>query len=169
MIFQSGKYCDILIYNKEYMIYGDATRYTVRIRDTGDTHLDITCKDLSHALELFTAIERSPEVKIVVNVNDYIHIENTLDTAKDGQWFNCPNCMQKVQERKRSEGQCIYSSIDVNGIWCLYADRCGCIGWQECDNYKGKVNTRGEFADCRHRPITKEDCDLREFDLEEMA
>jgi len=105
--FQGGKYCDIKIrHHPEKSYIGD---YLVRIRDTGDTHLDIACKDLPHALELWTAIERSPEVKIVVNVNDYIHIENTLDTVKD------------------------------------------------------------EFADCKHRPITKEDCNPSEFDLEEMA
>ena len=94
MIFQSGKYCDILIKGK------DGDTFIVRIRDTGDTHLDIACTDLPHALELWTAIERSPEVKLVVNVNDYI-----------------------VKE---------------------------------------------EFADCKHRPITKEDCNPSEFDLEEM-
>jgi len=107
MIFQSGKYCDIVV--RQRVEDGSESLYRVRIRDTGDTHLDIACNDLPHALELWTAIERSPEVKIVVNVNDYIHIENTLDTVKD------------------------------------------------------------EFADCKHRPITKEDCNLREFDLEEMA
>jgi len=97
--FQGGKYCDIKInHHPEKSYIGD---YLVRIRDTGDTHLDIACIDLPHALELWTAIERSPEVKIVVNVNDYI--------------------------------------------------------------------VKGEFADCKHRPIAKEDCDLREFDLEEMA
>ena len=73
MIFQSGKYCDILIHQKVVLGFVEATEYhLVRIRDTGDTHLDIACKDLPHALELWTAIERSPEVKIVVNVNDYI-------------------------------------------------------------------------------------------------
>ena len=99
MIFQSGKYCDITVWQACFKYQNDV--YTVRIRDTGDTHLDIACKDLPHALELWTAIERSPEVKLVVNVNDYI-----------------------VKE---------------------------------------------EFADCKHRPITKEDCNPSEFDLEEMA
>jgi len=114
MIFQSGKYCHIWISTEHTENHEDkevAVTFPclVCIRDTGDTHLDIACTDLSHALELWTAIERSPEVKIVVNVNDYIHIENTLDTVKD------------------------------------------------------------EFADCKHRPITKEDCNPSEFDLEEMA
>ena len=73
MIFQSGKYCDIVIHEyrgEDGIVVHDI--YAIRIRDTGDTHLDIACKDLSHALELWTAIERSPEVKIVVNVSDYI-------------------------------------------------------------------------------------------------
>ena len=69
MIFQSGKYCDIRVVLDE----DEVSVFSLRIRDKGmDTHLDIACKDLPHALELFTAIERSPEVKIVVNVNDYI-------------------------------------------------------------------------------------------------
>ena len=106
MIFQSGRYCHIWISTEHTENHEDkevAVTFPclVCIKGTGDTHLDIACKDLSHALELWTAIERSPEVKIVVNVNDYI--------VKD------------------------------------------------------------EFADCKHRPIAKEDCDLREFDLEEMA
>ena len=55
MIFQSGKYCDIVV--RQRVEDGSESLYRVRIRDTGDTHLDIACKDLSHALELFTAIE----------------------------------------------------------------------------------------------------------------
>ena len=111
MIFQSGKYCDIVV--RQRVEDGSESLYRVRIRDTGDTHLDIACTDLSHALELWTAIERSPEVKIVVDVSDYIVKDDPLSYITRGP-------------------------LD-------------------------------EFADCRHRPIAKEDCDLREFDLEEMA
>ena len=140
MLFQSGKYCDILIHQKVVLGFVEATEYhLVRIRDTGDTHLDIACTDLPHALELWTAIERSPEVKIVVNVNDYIHIENTLDTVKE-ETFPCPHC--------------------IDG----YA-------WpnEEQRDFHITYTHRDEFADCKHRPIAKEDCNPGEFDLEEMA
>ena len=80
MIFQSGKYCDILADRVEE----DVSIFSLRIRDKGqDTHLGIWATDLSHALELWTAIERSPEVKLVVNVNDYI---------VKGETFPCPYC-----------------------------------------------------------------------------
>ena len=93
MIFQSGKYCDV-------MVRALGELYSIRIRDTGDTHLDIACKDLSHALELWTAIEKSPEVKIVVNVNDYIVKEELTkeDIARSHHELcplsacTCPTC-----------------------------------------------------------------------------
>jgi len=88
MIFQSGKYCDILIAECDQY-------YKVRIRDTGDTHLDITCKDLSHALELWTAIERSPEVKLVVNVNDYIVKDKP---CRGMPACTCPNCEKRRED-----------------------------------------------------------------------
>ena len=128
--FQGGKYCDIKInHHPEKSYIGD---YLVRIRDTGDTHLDIACIDLPHALELWTAIERSPEVKIVVNVSDYIVNELT------GRNNGCPEC----EKRK------------LHDIYLRRANEIAC---------------GDEFADCKHRPITKEDCKPGEFDLEEMA
>ena len=117
MIFQSGKYCDIRVVLDE----DEISVFSLRIRDKGqDTHLDIACTDLPHALELWTAIERSPEVKIVVNVNDYIVKDKP---CRGMPACTCPNC-----EKRRED----------------------------------------EFAGCKHRSIAKEDCDLREFDLEEM-
>ena len=138
--FQGGKYCDIKIrHHPEKSYIGD---YLVRIRDTGDTHLDIACNDLSHALELWTAIERSPEVKLVVNMNDYI-----VKGDKE--------CHFLVQNNL-GENKCNHKLAPVPG----YSD---CVGYENCHIYTD------EFADCKHRPITKEDCKPGEFDLEEMA
>ena len=137
MIFQSGKYCDILIAECDQY-------YKVRIRDTGDTHLDIACTDLPHALRLWTDIERSPEVKIVVDVSDYI--------VKD---------KPTIEPIRLESGQ-----LNPEFLKVLQADAYPPL---DCMAANSNHDNGSEFADCRHRPIAKEDCDLREFDLEEMA
>ena len=100
---------------------------------------------LSHALELWTAIERSPEVKLVVNVNDYIVKEET---------FPCPHCKESYPWP--NEGQRDYHMA------IKHPKEFGA-------RVRELIAEADEFADCKHKPIAKEDCDLREFDLEEMA
>jgi len=38
---------------------------------------------------------------------------------------------------KIHKGQCIYSAIGVNGVWCKNNEQRGCIGWNKCNNYIG--------------------------------
>ena len=140
MIFQSDKYCDIVV--RQRVEDGSESLYRVRIRDTGDTHLDITCKDLSHALELWTAIERSPGVMIVVNVNDYIVKEET---------FPCPHCKESYPWP--NEGQRDYHMA------IKHPKEFGA-------RVRELIAEADEFADCRHRPI--KDSKPSEFDLERM-
>ena len=145
MIFQSGKYCDIIAHTDN----DGVTVFKVRILDRGqDTHLDIWATDLPHALELWTAIERSPEVKLVVNVNDYIVKEELTKESIARSHHElcplstctCPTCESVNLAEEAYRAAHSYPYEDDDG--------------------------RDEFADCRHRPI--KDSNPGEFDLERM-
>ena len=161
--FQGGKYCDIKIrHHPEKSYIGD---YLVRIRDTGDTHLDIACNDLSHALRLWTDIERSPEVKIVVNVNDYIVKDQCEDCALYQLTYGTKS-VEEIHGKENAETDRLYREAYPNkeSIARSHHELCphSTCTCPTCES----VRRAEEFADCRHRPI--KDSKPGEFDLERM-
>ena len=159
MIFQSGKYCDITWVFPHPDRVCESPDYTVRIRDTGDTHLDIACKDLPHALELWTAIERSPEVKLVVNVSDYIVKEGKDHHTYDGK--PDPELEPRFTPKKHCHKEGCW--ICAHNNYIMQADAYPPL---DCMAANSNHDNGSEFADCRHRPI--KDSKPGEFDLERM-